>query len=276
MGAMKCAMSERLVRLGISMAQLHIMYTLQRNGEMTMSRLADVLDVSSRAPRASSTGSRSAGSSNGPASRRSSGRAGPRDGGRDPDARGERRPQRRADARRPRPAGPGGAAGDRPRRREMRAALEATAASPHEICTRPPPPGHDRARRSDLRPGARPDAGARHDYAPKEDERNPWKACPPAYEVPSLEDDPALGLSHRAKMEILFAVMLGLFLGALDQTIVGPALPTIVTQLSGQRLLRLGHHDLPADQHDQRPVLGQAVRPLRPQADLHDRHRRSS
>jgi DNA-binding MarR family transcriptional regulator len=45
-GAMKCAMSERLVRLGISTAQLHIMYTLQRNGVMTMSRLADVLDVS--------------------------------------------------------------------------------------------------------------------------------------------------------------------------------------------------------------------------------------
>jgi len=52
-------------------------------------------------------------------------------------------------------------------------------------------------------------------------------------ETPSLAEDPALGLSHRAKMEILFAVMLGLFLGALDQTIVGPALPTIVTQLSG-------------------------------------------
>ncbi len=51
--------------------------------------------------------------------------------------------------------------------------------------------------------------------------------------VPTLEEDPALGLSQRAKMEILFAVMLGLFLGALDQTIVGPALPTIVTQLSG-------------------------------------------
>jgi DNA-binding MarR family transcriptional regulator len=45
-GAMKCAMSERLVRLGISPAQLHIMYTLQRDGVMTMSRLADVLGVS--------------------------------------------------------------------------------------------------------------------------------------------------------------------------------------------------------------------------------------
>ncbi|HEY8636218.1 MAG TPA: MDR family MFS transporter [Candidatus Limnocylindrales bacterium] len=51
--------------------------------------------------------------------------------------------------------------------------------------------------------------------------------------TPSIEEDPALGLSQREKMEILFAVMLGLFLGALDQTIVGPALPTIVTQLSG-------------------------------------------
>ena len=44
--AMKCAMSERLVRLGISMAQLNILYTLHRSGEMSMSRLADVLNVS--------------------------------------------------------------------------------------------------------------------------------------------------------------------------------------------------------------------------------------
>src|SRR4051812_10277994 len=51
--------------------------------------------------------------------------------------------------------------------------------------------------------------------------------------APSLEEDPALGLSQRAKLEILFAVLLGLFLGALDQTIVGPALPTVVTQLQG-------------------------------------------
>jgi EmrB/QacA subfamily drug resistance transporter len=54
--------------------------------------------------------------------------------------------------------------------------------------------------------------------------------------VPTLEEDPALGLSIREKMEILFAVMLGLFLGALDQTIVGPALPTIATQLAGNDL----------------------------------------
>ena len=46
MNQVKCASSERLVRMGVSMAQVHIMYTLQRNGEMPMSRLADVLHVS--------------------------------------------------------------------------------------------------------------------------------------------------------------------------------------------------------------------------------------
>lgn len=46
MTQIKCASSERLVRLGVSMAQLHIMFTLQRSGEMTMSRLADILNVS--------------------------------------------------------------------------------------------------------------------------------------------------------------------------------------------------------------------------------------
>ncbi len=46
----------------------------------------------------------------------------------------------------------------------------------------------------------------------------------------------ALDLPHRQKMEILFAILLGLFLGALDQTIVAVALPTIVTELGGQSL----------------------------------------
>jgi len=63
----------------------------------------------------------------------------------------------------------------------------------------------------------------------------PVEADGPA--VPTLQEDPALGLSQRAKMEILGAVMLGLLLGALDQTIVSVALPTIVTQLGGQALL---------------------------------------
>ncbi len=49
--------------------------------------------------------------------------------------------------------------------------------------------------------------------------------------------DPALLLPHRRKMEILFAVLLGLFLSALDQTIVGTALPTIVGDLGGSNEL---------------------------------------
>ena len=51
--------------------------------------------------------------------------------------------------------------------------------------------------------------------------------------IPTLRETQPWVCPEREKMEILFAVMLGLFLGALDQTIVGPALPTIVTQLSG-------------------------------------------
>src|SRR5919112_1186360 len=57
-----------------------------------------------------------------------------------------------------------------------------------------------------------------------------------AVRTPTLAEDPALGLSPRAKLEILGAVLLGLLLGALDQTIVGTALPTIVTDLGGQSL----------------------------------------
>src|SRR4029078_9712338 len=75
---------------------------------------------------------------------------------------------------------------------------------------------------------------------PREGADNHMEALPAAHGdeeyIPTLEEDPALGLSHREKMEILFAVMLGLFLGALDQTIVGPALPTIATDLHGNDL----------------------------------------
>ena len=51
--------------------------------------------------------------------------------------------------------------------------------------------------------------------------------------VPTLAEDPSLGLSIRAKLEILGAVLLGMFLSALDQTIVGPVLPKIVGELNG-------------------------------------------
>jgi EmrB/QacA subfamily drug resistance transporter len=54
--------------------------------------------------------------------------------------------------------------------------------------------------------------------------------------TPSVAEDPALGLSQRQKLEILGAVLLGLFLVALDQTIVGTALPRIVTDLGGNDL----------------------------------------
>ena len=46
MTMLKCASSQRALRAGISIAQLHILFTLQRNGDMTMSRLAEDLDVS--------------------------------------------------------------------------------------------------------------------------------------------------------------------------------------------------------------------------------------
>ena len=45
-----------------------------------------------------------------------------------------------------------------------------------------------------------------------------------------------IAIDPRARMEILFAILLGLFLSALDQTIVGTALPQVVTDLKGNEL----------------------------------------
>src|SRR5664279_4007097 len=47
------------------------------------------------------------------------------------------------------------------------------------------------------------------------------------------EAHPAIEVNSRARFEILGAIMLALFLGALDQTIVGPVLPKISTELKG-------------------------------------------
>ncbi|MEP6638190.1 MAG: MDR family MFS transporter, partial [Chloroflexota bacterium] len=52
----------------------------------------------------------------------------------------------------------------------------------------------------------------------------------------TMADDAALNLSPRAKLEILGAILLALFLFALDQTVVGTALPRIITDLKGNEL----------------------------------------
>lgn len=49
-------------------------------------------------------------------------------------------------------------------------------------------------------------------------------------------EDRAIHLDPRAKLEILGAILLALFLFALDQTVVGTALPVIVTDLRGNEL----------------------------------------
>ena len=48
-----------------------------------------------------------------------------------------------------------------------------------------------------------------------------------------VHDVAPIQLPHRVRLEILGAVLLGIFLSALDQTIVGTALPTIVSDLQG-------------------------------------------
>src|SRR5712691_3860650 len=53
---------------------------------------------------------------------------------------------------------------------------------------------------------------------------------------PTTADDAALSLSPRAKLEILGAMLLAMFLFALDQTVVGTALPRIITDLNGNSL----------------------------------------
>src|SRR6187200_1173966 len=47
---------------------------------------------------------------------------------------------------------------------------------------------------------------------------------------------PGLSLSPRAKLQILFATLLAMFLFALDSTVVGVALPQIITDLEGNQL----------------------------------------
>src|SRR5215216_3747763 len=45
-GSLRCAGTARMVKAGISMTHLHILWVLEHHGELPMSRLAEMLDVS--------------------------------------------------------------------------------------------------------------------------------------------------------------------------------------------------------------------------------------
>ena len=55
-------------------------------------------------------------------------------------------------------------------------------------------------------------------------------------------DTPGASSTGRALIPVFGALMLGMFLAALDQTIVSTALPTIVGDLGGLDHLSLGRH----------------------------------
>ena len=62
------------------------------------------------------------------------------------------------------------------------------------------------------------------------------EGSPAAEAAHGFAPHPAIELSRRARFEVLGAILLALLLGALDQTIVGTALPRIVTDLHGNDL----------------------------------------
>src|SRR3989454_9096287 len=53
---------------------------------------------------------------------------------------------------------------------------------------------------------------------------------------PAVSNEHAIDLTPRQRLEILGAILLALFLFALDQTVVGTALPKIITDLKGNEL----------------------------------------
>ncbi len=71
-------------------------------------------------------------------------------------------------------------------------------------------------------------------------------------------DRPPVELPHPVRMRILGAVMIGVFLAALDQTVVGTALPANHHRSRRQRPLHVGLHGLPAHLDHQRSALRQA------------------
>src|SRR5206468_11009531 len=58
----------------------------------------------------------------------------------------------------------------------------------------------------------------------------------PALTEFDVADRPPIELPHPVRMRVLGAVMIGVFLAPLDQTVVGTALPRIITDLGGNEL----------------------------------------
>jgi len=44
-GSLRCAGTGRMVKAGISMTHLHILWVLEHHGDLTIGRLAEMLDV---------------------------------------------------------------------------------------------------------------------------------------------------------------------------------------------------------------------------------------
>src|SRR6187397_1835899 len=57
-----------------------------------------------------------------------------------------------------------------------------------------------------------------------------------SFDETTFEDRSPIELPHPVRMRVLYAVMVGIFLAALDQTVVGTAVPRIITDLGGNDL----------------------------------------
>ena len=72
------------------------------------------------------------------------------------------------------------------------------------------------------------------------------------------------GVEHSTIRSIVIGIMLAMFLSALEQTIVGPALPTIGRVLGRYRKPLVGGDGLSAQRHGGDAAVRQALRHLRP------------